>query len=264
MAGYHGYSMSNNAVDAYENGEMPLSKWSKKAIIERIEEAINEGDIEIQFSLDELKKLPLKALREFCLIYTSWHHTSKFYNKTDFYSLDVSYLKRLTNETIKKLISAYKKGEAVDKISETDTIDLRKTIHDGVSPIIVPAEYDDDEAFDMLWEELVPCLGRAYTAQGEVIRIASKVSREFYHNDCDKWDEDYQKMMDTFLKYLQLGNGFNGEDLKAAEVLVREVKEKGKKGIADLRLPDALCDCAVAWVKQNTKVIALLEADYIR
>ena len=32
-SGYSGYSMSNRAVDAYEDGEMPLSKWTKKMII---------------------------------------------------------------------------------------------------------------------------------------------------------------------------------------------------------------------------------------
>lgn len=31
--GYSGYSMSNNAVAAYEDGEKPLSKWSKSDII---------------------------------------------------------------------------------------------------------------------------------------------------------------------------------------------------------------------------------------
>lgn len=31
--GYRGYSMSNNAVAAYEDGEKPLSKWSKSDII---------------------------------------------------------------------------------------------------------------------------------------------------------------------------------------------------------------------------------------
>lgn len=30
MAGYHNYSMSNNAVDAYQDGLMPISKWTKK------------------------------------------------------------------------------------------------------------------------------------------------------------------------------------------------------------------------------------------
>ena len=37
MAGYNGYSMSNNAVSAYDNGEKPLSKWRKSDILEEIE-----------------------------------------------------------------------------------------------------------------------------------------------------------------------------------------------------------------------------------
>ena len=37
MAGYNGFSMSNNAVEAYENGEKPLSKWRKSDILETIE-----------------------------------------------------------------------------------------------------------------------------------------------------------------------------------------------------------------------------------
>ena len=28
-SGYNGYSMSNRAVEAYYNGEKPLSKWTK-------------------------------------------------------------------------------------------------------------------------------------------------------------------------------------------------------------------------------------------
>lgn len=42
MAGYHNYSMSNNAVAAYENGEMPLSKWSKKAILAAVAAALRD------------------------------------------------------------------------------------------------------------------------------------------------------------------------------------------------------------------------------
>lgn len=37
-SGYSGYSMSNRAVDAYEDGEMPLSKWTKKMIISEVVE----------------------------------------------------------------------------------------------------------------------------------------------------------------------------------------------------------------------------------
>lgn len=36
MAGYHNYSMSNNAVAAYENNEKPLSKWTKQEIINQV------------------------------------------------------------------------------------------------------------------------------------------------------------------------------------------------------------------------------------
>lgn len=109
MAGYCGWSMSNNAVDAYDNGEMPISKWSKKAIIKRIEEAIDDGDIELQCSFDELKKLPLEFLKSDCLRYSSWHHTSKFYNETDFYSLDIDSINEMTDEYLNMMKSYYEK-----------------------------------------------------------------------------------------------------------------------------------------------------------
>ena len=35
MAGYHGWSMSNNAVDAYSRGLMPLTKWTKPLILKK-------------------------------------------------------------------------------------------------------------------------------------------------------------------------------------------------------------------------------------
>lgn len=37
MAGYYKYSMSNNAVKAYKQGEKPLSKWTKTEILSNIE-----------------------------------------------------------------------------------------------------------------------------------------------------------------------------------------------------------------------------------
>ena len=35
-AGYYGYSMSNNAVAAYADGEMPLSERSKEAVLNAV------------------------------------------------------------------------------------------------------------------------------------------------------------------------------------------------------------------------------------
>lgn len=80
-SGYSGYSMSNRAVDAYEDGEMPLSKWTKKMIISEVVEHEH-------FTEEELKKYPKNVLAEYFLFESSWHHTSKFCNATDFYSID--------------------------------------------------------------------------------------------------------------------------------------------------------------------------------
>ena len=44
--GYHGYSMSNNAVSAYSDGEMPLSKWTKRELVDAIDSKDDEKIIE--------------------------------------------------------------------------------------------------------------------------------------------------------------------------------------------------------------------------
>lgn len=109
MAGYSGYSMSNNAVAAYENGEKPLSNWTKKAILEILE---SEG----LSNLQDLKKMSAKLLKEVCLVRTSWHHTSKMYNKTDFYSVDSARVRNLSKAEIERLIAQdreYKPKEEV-------------------------------------------------------------------------------------------------------------------------------------------------------
>lgn len=83
MSGYRGYSMSNNAFEAYLNGEMPLSKWLKTNLIEAIEDVLEDKANIVKF-----KKLTVKQLKKHFLTRTSWHHTSKMYNETDFYSID--------------------------------------------------------------------------------------------------------------------------------------------------------------------------------
>lgn len=86
MAGYNGYSMSNNAVDAYGNGQMPLSKWTKTEILNAI--ADNDYDV------NKFKKIKLALLKEYFLKYSSWHHTSCRYNCTDFYRVDFDNVER--------------------------------------------------------------------------------------------------------------------------------------------------------------------------
>ena len=79
MAGYNGYSMSNNAVNAYANGERPLSKWTKADILKELSAMDYHSDLIGQLTAAELKALFLKR--------SSWHHTSSHFNRTDFYSI---------------------------------------------------------------------------------------------------------------------------------------------------------------------------------
>lgn len=73
--GYNGYSMSNNAIEAYNNGLMPLSKWGKQ-------EADELSDLlGVKVGIAQLKRF-LKDYGE-----RGYHHTSRFYNKTPFYSI---------------------------------------------------------------------------------------------------------------------------------------------------------------------------------
>ncbi|MCI8553952.1 MAG: hypothetical protein HFJ80_03295 [Clostridiales bacterium] len=136
-------------------------------------------------------------------------------------------------------------------------------VHDGLSPILV-TEAEESAQFHQLWNYLVPPSGRARTAQGEIIRIAGKVQHEFLDNGGGNWDDDFRKMLRAFPQYLRLGNAFSEQDIQSAEILTTLLITAGDEGRIDDFLCAALCSCAVAWVQQNSAVIAPLEADYNR
>lgn len=95
MAGYDGYSMSNNARLAYQSGERPLSKWNKDAFLGEVADL--EGEI-----YEKVKNTPLYILKEF-LDYSAWHHTSKHYNITRFYNFNLESFVSATEEEINTL-----------------------------------------------------------------------------------------------------------------------------------------------------------------
>ena len=83
-SGYYGYKMSKRAHDAYNHGEKPYTRWTKKDILEVLEDnEISEED------LKKLSKYSTKTLRAYFLEMSSWHHTSSYANATDFYMVDV-------------------------------------------------------------------------------------------------------------------------------------------------------------------------------
>lgn len=111
--GYKGFSMSNRAVEAYDNGEKPLSKWTKKEIIEKL-----TNEYSVYFSINVLKRAPVKVVKDLVLVKTSWHHTSNWYNETDFYSIDEEQLSELTNEKIIHAINDYEKKKENKKTNK--------------------------------------------------------------------------------------------------------------------------------------------------
>jgi hypothetical protein len=102
--GYSGYSMSRNAVSAYDNGEKPKSKWTREDILNIIED-INPDLLPL------LNKVSVSCLKDIFLYKSSWHHTSSYYNKTDFYSVNEDKIEELTTDELAKLLDKYNQNK---------------------------------------------------------------------------------------------------------------------------------------------------------
>lgn len=108
---YVGQRMSERAVMAYEDGEKPLSKWTKSDIVELVLEKRND------FEEKELNKYNKESLKAF-LTCSSWHHTGSYFNNTDFYSLDEDFIELSKDEIVEVLnnrMSESKKAKEAKK-----------------------------------------------------------------------------------------------------------------------------------------------------
>ncbi len=141
----------------------------------------------------------------------------------------------------------------VEKLCET-------TFHDGVSPIIVTDFLGYTGHFEELWKFLVPKSGRAQTAQGEVIRIAGRISHELMDNGGLNWDEDYRNMLYIFREYLHCGNPLE----TYSDGWIDETIDALKDGDVNDKMIYRLCSEAVHWIRENPEVMPLLEGDYTR
>jgi len=113
QAGYIGWSMSERAVQAYEGGAMPRSKWTKSALIDGVVE-MGGSICCAAFTLDVLIKR--------CLTYDSWHHTSLYANPTNFYRVDAKAAAAMTEDAIRSELG----DEKVDRIKEKATLEAVK------------------------------------------------------------------------------------------------------------------------------------------
>lgn len=102
--GYIGKKMSENAENAYNLGEKPFSKWEKQDFLK-----LFDGELKKQIS-----KLTLNELKSKFLKYASWHHTSSFYNKTEFYEIDQKKVDEFTIDEINTIITKRTKTQKED------------------------------------------------------------------------------------------------------------------------------------------------------
>ena len=77
--------MSARAKAAYESGEMPMSKWTRGAIISAIKDYCADFDLAYNPDIESMSRA---ELAEAYLEYKSWHHTGRFARETEFFGLN--------------------------------------------------------------------------------------------------------------------------------------------------------------------------------
>lgn len=133
----------------------------------------------------------------------------------------------------------------------------KRKIHDGVSVIeVAPGLWN--EQYRELWSLLVPSSGAAKTMQGEVIRIAGRVSDELHRNGGANWDADYKKMLNVLLCYFQAGIPLESDCLDEVERIMKDGRNMADEDLT------RLCELAVKWVIANPMPIQLGKVAYSR
>jgi hypothetical protein len=117
QSGYIGSSLSCGAAEAYASGERPISEWSKDKMIQRIIYLSDNS-----FTKEDLHIFSKEFLAQTFLYKSSWHHTSKFANETDFFSVDEDKVNDLSLEQLRSMFLKFKS----EKKSKKDTPILKK------------------------------------------------------------------------------------------------------------------------------------------
>lgn len=118
MASYKEQGIRNDVLQAYKNNERPISKWTKAKIMCYIREMLQNGELSLKCSIDDLDRFPIDVLRKCCLYRTSGHHVGKYRVWTDFYSIDAPAVSELTNGKLNEALSAYTAEKGKEKVKE--------------------------------------------------------------------------------------------------------------------------------------------------
>ena len=80
-SGYIGSQMSVRAMEAYDAGYKPISRWTKQDVLA----APELSELVKNYDLGKIKK---SVLLEFFLERKEWHHTGSYFSETGFYGID--------------------------------------------------------------------------------------------------------------------------------------------------------------------------------
>jgi hypothetical protein len=83
--------------------------------------------------------------------------------------------------------------------------------------------YDWKKEHTRLWKELVPADGQANTLQGELIRIAGKLTDQAFRNGNMNWDADHARMWRFIGDKISDDGGFSAEDRAKIRQKVEEI-----------------------------------------
>ncbi len=135
-----------------------------------------------------------------------------------------------------------------------------RKMHDGASPIVATAATWQKQHVE-LWELLVPSSGACKTVQGEVVRIAGRVSDELHRNGGVNWNADYDAMLQAFCKHLGSHAALSPDELAECAALARQRSRiSTEKGEGTARL----AQLSVKWVSSNPTPVPLPPPAYKR
>lgn len=74
--------------------------------------------------MDFLKKVEVKTLKDNFLYKSSWHHSSKFYNEVDFYSVDTDKIESISEKELNELLNISVKKEKEKEVIGEITVQV--------------------------------------------------------------------------------------------------------------------------------------------
>lgn len=218
QSGYIGSSMSVRAKEAYDNGEMPKSKWTKGAMLYAIEEWCDYND---RIYDPNIEKMTKKELFKKFFHYSSWHHTSKYANPTDFYSLNENALNELTEYAKERHIDWL---TALQKMKEDFEEERQRQIKLYEEEQVFIEKHGFSPTSTEALKSIAPYL---VSNKRKVKRLTGFSGTEFVEIDCVDVETPYGKIwIDDWRKSLKSETNFNLLDLTPEWKTFLEEKQK--------------------------------------